>query len=85
MDAYKVISQLRLKKKPVGKKEKDAAFKALENRKIALQRLEDFGKNYNAYVIASAGSRGVPSSASASASSAGPSSSDSSAGLRVQV
>jgi hypothetical protein len=39
LEAYKTIASLKLKKKPVTKKEKDVATKAIENRERILQKI----------------------------------------------
>jgi len=38
IEAYKTLTSLKLKKKPATKKEKDAAFKALETRNAVLKK-----------------------------------------------
>jgi len=39
LEAYKTIASLKMKKKPVTKKEKEAATKAIENREKVLKKI----------------------------------------------
>ncbi|ODM94611.1 Transcriptional adapter 3-B [Orchesella cincta] len=59
LEAYKTVASCRLKKKPLTKKEKDAANKALEARKKVLGKLGSSGSTTNGNGVA-AGSSAVP-------------------------